>query len=275
MSVMSGDVERDAERFGNEERYPPHLRRPPAKVLSINQLVSYNMWRARRASTWTQQEVAELLEKYTGRTWSNASVSAAERAWQGGRPRRFDASEIVALSKIFDEPMIYFFMPDEAGNYYAKHVGMAEYPDGTPNVDPEDPEHDLMSLIPVDEYVQWIGLYQLTPALIFRMQELVSRFTYLSWSAPEWKMPFKPSASWEIERPRVSVEPSPDDPGVAFRVNAQTGEREAVIEVTQEELTNTVKRIMQELTDKVLGEMRTSSATLVEPQGDQDILEDE
>lgn len=271
---MSGDVERDAERFGNEERFPPHLRRPPAKVLSINQLVSYNMWRARRASNWSQQEVAELLEKYTGRTWSNASVSAAERAWQGGRPRRFDASEIVALSKIFDEPMIYFFMPDEAGNYYANHVGMTEYPDGAPNMDPEDPGHDLMSLIPIDDYVHWIGLYQLEPVLVFRMQQLVSHFVHLSWSAPEWKMPFEVDPGG-FDHPQVSIRAVPDDPKIAFRVNAQTGDREAVVEVTQEELTNTVQRIMREMTDKVMSELSAPSSTPVAPQQDRDISEDE
>jgi transcriptional regulator with XRE-family HTH domain len=269
---MSGDVERDAELFGNEERYPPHLRRPPAKVLSINQLVSYNMWRARRASTWTQQEVAELLEKYTGRTWSNASVSAAERAWQGGRPRRFDASEIVALAKIFDEPMIYFFMPDEMGNYYANHVGMTEFPDGTPNMDPESRDNDLMSLIPVDEYVQWIGMYQLSPAFDFRMRELVMRFTHLSWTAPDWKMPLKVGGL--PDAPPASTEPLPIDQRVTFRIDPLTGEKEAVVEVTQEELTNTVKRLMRELTDKVVGEIRASSSTPVAPQRDRDVSED-
>jgi transcriptional regulator with XRE-family HTH domain len=188
---MSGDVERDAELFGNEERYPPHMRRPPAKVLSINQLVSYNMWRARRGMEWSQQEVAELLQMYTGRTWSNASVSAAERAWQGGRPRRFDASEIVALSRIFEQPIIYFFMPDADGNYYADTVGMREFPDGAPNIDVADKENDLMALVPTVDYVHSIGLYQATPQFIFRMQMLVSRFTHLSWEPPTWKMPFK------------------------------------------------------------------------------------
>lgn len=188
---MSGDVERDAEFFTDEERFPPHLRRPPAKVLSFNQVVAFNMWRARKSSGWSQQEVAELLEKYTGRPWSNASVSAAERSWQGGRPRRFDANEIVALSRIFDEPIGYFFLPDETGNYYAESVGMQEFPDGVPNEDPEDRDSDLMSLVPVADVVQSVGYYQATPPFIFRMSEIGLSRLGLTWEPPTWKMPFK------------------------------------------------------------------------------------
>jgi transcriptional regulator with XRE-family HTH domain len=188
---MSGDVERDAEFF-DDKRFPPQLQRPPAKVLSINQIVAFNMWRARRSEGWSQQEVAELLEKYTGKTWSNASVSAAERSWQGGRPRRFDASEIVAMSRIFDEPIAYFFMPPEDGNYYAQEVGMREFPEGQPNRDPLDKESDLLALVPTVDYVHSIGMYQASPPFVFRMQELALRFAHLSWEPPQWKMPFKP-----------------------------------------------------------------------------------
>lgn len=90
---------------------------------TINQLVAYNMTQARRSRGWTQQEVAERLEKYTGRPWSKASISAAERAWQGGRPRKFDANELVALAVIFETPVSYFLLPMEEGN---KAVVMAQ-----------------------------------------------------------------------------------------------------------------------------------------------------
>lgn len=88
----------------------------PREAPTVNQLVAYNMTRARRSRGWTQQEVAERLEKYTGRSWSKASISAAERSWQGGRPRKFDADELLALSVIFDTPIGYFFLPMEEGN---------------------------------------------------------------------------------------------------------------------------------------------------------------
>ncbi|MFD5297186.1 hypothetical protein ACFWJU_18505 [Streptomyces mutabilis] len=188
---MSGDVERDAAELADDKRYPPHLRRPPEKVLSANQLIAFNMWRSRRSSGWSQQEVAELLEKYTGRTWSNASVSAAERSWQGGRPRKFDANEILALSKIFDEPIAYFFMPPEDQRWNSKHVGMREFPDQHPNMDPESKDSDLMGLVDTADYVGSLGLYKITPGLEFRMQELALRHLGLSWVPPKWKMPFE------------------------------------------------------------------------------------
>jgi len=83
---------------------------------TVNQLVAYNMTRARRARGWTQQQVADRLVNYTGRSWSKASISAAERSWQGGRPRKFDADELLALSVIFDTPIAYFLLPMEEGN---------------------------------------------------------------------------------------------------------------------------------------------------------------
>ncbi|MBC2903992.1 helix-turn-helix domain-containing protein [Streptomyces cupreus] len=95
----------------------------PQEAPTVNQLVAYNMTRARRARGWTQQQVADRLEKYTGRSWSKASISAAERSWQGGRPRKFDADELLALSVIFDTPIAYFLLPMEEGN---RAIAMAQ-----------------------------------------------------------------------------------------------------------------------------------------------------
>lgn len=98
----------------------------PQEVPTVNQLVAYNMTRARRSRDWTQQEVAERLEKYTGRPWSKASISAAERSWQGGRPRKFDANELVALSVIFEVPLAYFFLPPKDGSARAVYMAQPE-----------------------------------------------------------------------------------------------------------------------------------------------------
>ncbi|MDX3582963.1 hypothetical protein [Streptomyces europaeiscabiei] len=213
---MSGDIDRDAEMLADESHYPEHLRTPPEKVLSANQLVAFNMWRARRGSGWSQQEVAELLEKYTGRSWSNASVSAAERSWQGGRPRKFDANEILALTKIFDEPMVYFFLPPEDSRWNRENVGMREFPDELPNKNPEDKDHDLMSLIPAADYIQSLGMYQLTPAMEFRIAELTLRHLGLSWAPPKWSHPFKHYDPREFSRRRsTTMRPGTDiDVGV-------------------------------------------------------------
>lgn len=237
---MSGDIDRDAERLADESHYPEHLRTPPEKVLSANQLVAFNMWRARRSSGWSQQEVAELLEKYTGRSWSNASVSAAERSWQGGRPRKFDANEILALTKIFDEPMVYFFLPPEDGRWNRDNVGMREFPDELPNKNPEDKNSDLMSLIPVADYMQSLGMYQLTPAMEFRIAELTLRHLGLSWSPPKWSFPFKHIDERSLTaRPRAEIRPVSDVDG--------PGGRELQFTINQAELERVIGDVRMRL----------------------------
>lgn len=146
------------------------------RALSMNQIVSYNMLRARRSEGWTQQDVADQLERYTGRGWSNASVSAAERAWQGGRSRRFDASEIVCLAKIFDKPVAYFFLPPD-GDEGSKWAGMKEFSDNRPIVDPLDRHHDLHSLISTKDLVGLIdGTY--SPEFRERLRRLTEQYVY-------------------------------------------------------------------------------------------------
>ncbi|MEH0635421.1 hypothetical protein QBA35_19160 [Streptomyces bottropensis] len=167
----------------SEETEPiPGLLPPDPRVLSANQLVSYNLMRARRAVGWSQQDVANLLEQLTGRSWSNASVSAAERAWQGGRPRRFDACEILAMSTIFNEPIGFFFLPPGPDEYSAEHVGTREFPDGKPDLHKND---DLLAAIPTRNYVSLIALAHSTPSFTMRIQELCAKWMSVSWSKPE------------------------------------------------------------------------------------------
>ena len=160
----------------------PGLLDPDPRVLSVNQLVSYNLMRARRAHAWSQQDVAELLEKYTGRSWSNASVSAAERAWQGGRSRRFDACEIVAMAKIFDEPVTFFFLPPDRSEYPAKWVGLKEFKGGRPDM---DDTNDQMALVPTSTFVDSLSLDEAAPTFTARMQELCRDWLSVAWSPPE------------------------------------------------------------------------------------------
>ena len=77
-----------------------------------NQLVAANLRRIRRSQHLTQTEAGKLVEPYLGKRWSYASWSSAERsAYPGGRPRRFDADEIVAFAKAFNVPALSFFLP--------------------------------------------------------------------------------------------------------------------------------------------------------------------
>lgn len=88
---------------------------PAAGPLTVNQLVSHNLMRARRARGLTQAEFAERMHQVTRRPWSNATVSAAERAWTGGRSRKFDANEILGFSLVLGYPVGFFFLaPDDS-----------------------------------------------------------------------------------------------------------------------------------------------------------------
>jgi transcriptional regulator with XRE-family HTH domain len=80
---------------------------------TINQLVAYNVQRARKARGWSQEYLGHQLERYTGKRWTNAAVSAAERSWNTGRVRRFDANELASLSSIFEMPIDFFFLPPD------------------------------------------------------------------------------------------------------------------------------------------------------------------
>lgn len=123
-----------------EEFAEPALR----PVWTINQVVAYNLQAARRAQQWPQDYLAHQLVKYTNRPWSNATVSAAERSWESGRTRRFDANELLALSRVFNLPVAYFFLPpDHADESFA-------YIAGTPGGPDEYKEGSYASLRPQD-----------------------------------------------------------------------------------------------------------------------------
>jgi transcriptional regulator with XRE-family HTH domain len=119
---------------------PPSERdEPTVREWTASQLVSYNLLRARRSKGLTQQEFGDELGRYTGRAWSNASVSAAERAWQGGRPRKFDVDEINAFCSIFDVPFSYFLLPPDGDFLIFAFLGTeqenATWVRGTPAVE--------------------------------------------------------------------------------------------------------------------------------------------
>src|SRR5687767_8644167 len=79
--------------------------------MTPNQVVAYNLTRAREWKGWTQDQLADALEPYLGKRWSKASVSQAERSVAGRFIRQFDADEIVALARATDLPIGWFFMP--------------------------------------------------------------------------------------------------------------------------------------------------------------------
>jgi cell division septum initiation protein DivIVA len=78
----------------------------PERLVTINQLVAFNITWYRKASGLTQDELGERLGG-----WSGASVSAAERSWDGKRIRKFDADEIVNIAFALGVPVIALLLP--------------------------------------------------------------------------------------------------------------------------------------------------------------------
>lgn len=101
------------------------------KAWTINQLVAYNLAKARRLRGWTQDEAAGVLERYTGGRWSKASWSAAERSVDGVRVRQFGADDLVAFSLCFDLPLSWWLMPPGTDDPDVE-IASALAPDGTP-----------------------------------------------------------------------------------------------------------------------------------------------
>lgn len=70
----------------------------------MSQLVAYNMAFFRKAADLGQQEFGQLVG------WSAASVSAAERSWDGKRIKKFDADEITEIAAALGLPVTALFL---------------------------------------------------------------------------------------------------------------------------------------------------------------------
>jgi len=87
----------------------PQLERSPGEA-DLNEVVAYNFKAARELRGLTQEETAQLLERFLGQRLPQASISAIERAYEGDRRREFDAHEILAFALAFDLPLVWFFL---------------------------------------------------------------------------------------------------------------------------------------------------------------------
>jgi transcriptional regulator with XRE-family HTH domain len=87
-----------------------------------NQVVAYNMGRARALRGWTQEEAANELSHYLAHRMSRASYSAIERSIGGGRVKQFSADELVALARAFGLPLLWFFLPPPLDDDPGLHI---------------------------------------------------------------------------------------------------------------------------------------------------------
>jgi hypothetical protein len=122
-----------------------------ASRMTPNQLVAFNLWRARTWLGLTQEKAAELTEPYLGERWSKRSWSAAERSMDGKRIKVFSADEIVAFAAAFDLPLSFFFaVPAETATVAARDADKGLTP------------HELVEASghPADRHLERIGALQ-------------------------------------------------------------------------------------------------------------------
>ena len=89
----------------------PRAKPETTSTITANQLVAYNLRRARENCELTQDQAAERLEPFLGTKWSRATFSAAETSITSGRPREFTANEILAFARAFGQSVDWFFYP--------------------------------------------------------------------------------------------------------------------------------------------------------------------
>ena len=104
---------------------PPADRAPlPERTVTVNQLVAYNFAFYRKVAGLTQEEAGARIGG-----WSAASVSAAERSWDGSRVKKFDADEIASIAAALGVPVIALFLaPEDDGTtvHYTVHLPGSE-----------------------------------------------------------------------------------------------------------------------------------------------------
>lgn len=95
-----------------------------------NQVVAYNLRRAREVRGLTQEEAAARLAPALGDQWSVASWSSAERSVTGKRVRNFTADELLAFSRAFDLPVQWFFTPPPPDDHPADLIAPPDADEG-------------------------------------------------------------------------------------------------------------------------------------------------
>lgn len=110
----------------------PRRRRPSPRLWTANQIVAFNVVKARLLRGWTQEEAAHALAPYLGTLLSTASFSAIERSVDTGRVREFSADELLAFARGFRVPLAWFFTPPS----FWEGVGVATPDAGEEGLDP-------------------------------------------------------------------------------------------------------------------------------------------
>lgn len=88
----------------------------PLRVITVNQVVAWNIGHLRRAAGLTQRELGSRLG------WTNVAVSEAERSFDGRRPRLFNAQELTELALALGVPLAALFLPPADDGIEVRYV---------------------------------------------------------------------------------------------------------------------------------------------------------
>lgn len=119
----------------------------PYRLLSVNQVVAWNVARYRKRAALTQELLGELLG------WTASAVSDAERSWDSGRTREFDAQLLTDIALALGVPVLALLLPPEGdgteAHFEVRHrdgaIPVADYVEHALVPDPGDGE-------PADDY---------------------------------------------------------------------------------------------------------------------------
>lgn len=79
----------------------------PVRTVTVNQVVAWNMAWYRKSAGLTQRQLGDRIG------WTHTAVSAAERSWDSGITREFDAEDLANLSLALGVPLTAFLLPPE------------------------------------------------------------------------------------------------------------------------------------------------------------------
>lgn len=207
----------------------PRRRKPSPGLWTANQIVAFNVGKARQLRGWTQEEAAQALAPYLGTLLSTASFSAIERSVDTGRVREFNADELLAFARGFRVPITWFFTPPSP---FWDSAGIST---------PDAGEEGLAPLV-------------MLHAVLGTPETLADYKSYLlSWPDPRSRMRIHPDGTMEnMGRLAEDVHPMLDD---LLRLRAQKQLRDRFGDVDQaRDVLKTLTALLDELDDPAFDE---------------------
>lgn len=217
----------------------PRRRKPSPGLWTANQIVAFNVGKARLLRGWTQEEAAKALAPYLGTLLSTASFSAIERSVDTGRVREFNADELLAFARGFRVPVTWFFTPPS----FWEGVGVSTPDAGEDGLEPLVMLHAVLG----------------TPETLADYKEYL-----LSWPDPRSRMRIHPDGTMEnLGRLSEDVHPMLDD---LLRLRAQKQLRDRFGDVDQaRDVLRALTALLDELDDPTFDEPAMDEPAMDDP----------